>query len=121
MEQCIGEPTGKDENLRFCCCSGNFCNNVFTGREIPPTTTEMSPHSAPNKSLLDSFVVWFCVILVGLLIAVILFYVSGQSKSYNKEPESAPLAIGYPSGPGYSSNLYNVDNLKLVDELVRGK
>lgn len=32
--------------------------------------------------------------------------------------ELAPLA---PSGPGYSSNLYNVDNLKLVSMIGQGK
>lgn len=119
MEQCIGEATRKDANLKFCCCSGDFCNNVFSGGDSPPTTTEVPPHKAPKKSLLDSFVVWICILLVAVIITVIIFYVSGQTKS-SKEPEAAPLSTGY-SGPGYSSNIYNVDNLKLVDELVRGK
>jgi hypothetical protein len=62
-------------------------------------------------------------------------------KKPKSEPEAAPLcslnyryiiwifslifnvfpATGYPSGPGYSSNLYNVDNLKLVSLLGQGK
>lgn len=52
-----------------------------------------------------------------ILIAVLISFVN-LKQPIEPGPETALLT---PSGPGYSSNIYNVDNLKLVSLLGQGK
>lgn len=57
--------------------------------------------------------------LVSLLIITVLStFIYCRSVREKPVPEEAPLA---PSGPGYSSNLRNVDNLNLICMLDSGK
>lgn len=51
-----------------------------------------------------------------MIISAAIFLACTSTKK--TEPELAPLA---PSGPGYSSNMYNVDNLKLCAMIGQGK
>lgn len=63
--------------------------------------------------------IWMGLAIVFLLLlALILIAILKQSGEDIPKPETAPLA---PSGPGYSSNLQNVDNLKLISLLGQGK
>lgn len=55
--------------------------------------------------------------ITGIIIVSILLFILCRF-SGKLEPESAPLS---PSGPGYSSNLNNVDNLKLCAMIGQGK
>lgn len=60
---------------------------------------------------------WICISLIVVIISVIVFaYVCRTT--LKAEPELSPLS---PSGPGYSSNLHNVDNLKLCGMIGQGK
>lgn len=119
---CIGEETTRSPNLRFCCCTGDLCNANFTNADKILSSPEsvissgQAPPLAPSYSLFDSPIVWICITLGGMF-ASFVGYVTCRVAP-KAEPESAPLA---PSGPGYSSNLYNVDNLKLVSMIGRGK
>lgn len=58
-------------------------------------------------------VITFFLVLVAVLISFI-----NLKQNIDPGPETALLT---PSGPGYSSNIYNVDNLKLVSLLGQGK
>lgn len=60
---------------------------------------------------------WICVSLIVLIISVIVFAYFCRT-TLKAEPELSPLS---PSGPGYSSNLHNVDNLKLCAMIGQGK
>jgi bone morphogenetic protein receptor type-2 len=105
---------------KFCCCSGNLCNANFT--VITPTEqvesvisgnqyswqTEDSMWAMPYVWFVCSFLAMMLVILGGFL----------KCRRFPKSDDEQQLA---PSGPGYSSNLYNVDNLKLVSMIGRGK
>jgi bone morphogenetic protein receptor type-2 len=53
-----------------------------------------------------------------LIIIAVVFFVSCREKPLKVLQETSPLA---PSGPGYSSNLYNVDNLKPIEIVGEGK
>lgn len=53
-----------------------------------------------------------------LIITTVTFFIYCRTAREKSEPEEAPLA---PSGPGYSSNLRNVDNLNLICMLGSGK
>lgn len=75
------------------------------------------PSPLPPATIWRSPIVWICVSVTAIMIisAAIFFACSSNKKA---EPELAPLA---PSGPGYSSNMYNVDNLKLCAMIGQGK
>lgn len=60
---------------------------------------------------------WICVALIVMIISVIVFAYTCRT-TLKSEPELSPLS---PSGPGYSSNLHNVDNLKLCAMIGQGK
>lgn len=53
-----------------------------------------------------------------IIIAALLAFQYCRGVKEKPEPEESPLA---PSGPGYSSNLRNVDNMNLIGMLGSGK
>ncbi|KAG4073987.1 hypothetical protein HA402_014192 [Bradysia odoriphaga] len=102
---CISDkPKSSTKSHRFCCCSDNMCNSNVT---VTETIDEVWTNS----------LTWLCVSLIVIIVSVIVFaYVC--RKTLKAEPELSPLS---PSGPGYSSNLHNVDNLKLCGMIGQGK
>lgn len=120
QKMCAGElSTG---SLFFCCCSGDLCNSNLTNPEriVAPPESVISSGNIPKfeeKYVLQSPMVWISFFMVIGVLAALIGLATCHSKP-KAEPESAPLA---PSGPGYSSNSYNVDNLKLVSMIGRGK
>jgi len=73
-----------------------------------------------NRSkVFENPAVWVSFASTGIMLIIIavVFFISCRVKT-KAEPESSPLA---PSGPGYSSNLYNVDNLKPISIIGEGK
>lgn len=87
---------------------------------MAPPESVISSENLPeleDRSVLQSPMVWISFFMVIGVFATLIGLASCRSKP-KAEPESAPLA---PSGPGYSSNSYNVDNLKLVSMIGRGK
>lgn len=90
-------------------------NSVDNSTFAPPH--EKMPLHPAYLLIWQSPLVWFCCSLTMLLLlaAILIFWYGSPKKP---EPEQAPLA---PSGPGYSSNLRNVDNLKLCAMIGQGK
>ncbi|XP_053674925.1 bone morphogenetic protein receptor type-2 [Anopheles nili] len=110
----------------FCCCSGDNCNGNFS--YLPPPTTadglsvreenENITPFAPYTSIWSSPTVYICFVLVFIMLMGIIGFLSCRQLP---KKGVAELEHMEPSGPGYSSNLYNVDNLKLVSMIGQGK
>uniref|UniRef100_A0A182Y138 Serine/threonine-protein kinase receptor n=1 Tax=Anopheles stephensi TaxID=30069 RepID=A0A182Y138_ANOST len=111
----------------FCCCSGDSCNGNFS--YLPPPTTadglsvreenENITPFAPYTSIWSSPTVYICFALVFIIMLGIVGFIS--CRQLPKKGVAELLEHMEPSGPGYSSNLYNVDNLKLVSMIGQGK
>lgn len=127
--ECITEysPETKEKYL-FCCCRANMCNArvswkiipniIATGEPITGTGATNRIHYVSMELLLDP-VVWLALAIIFLLmLTLILIAILRRTGEDIQKPESAPLS---PTGPGYSSNLQNVDNLKLISLLDQGK
>lgn len=89
--------------------------NVFPFIILQINTNEQSTSDTPISIFLESPILWiftsiFIMILLIGIIAVI-FYMKRQSK----------FDIEDHGGPGYSSNEYNVDNLKVCAMIGQGK
>lgn len=94
------------------------CIQQETDSSIDNDTSAYAPKPLP---LLQSPIVWICVALVIIcLIAIVGAFLTCKT-SKKSEPELAPLAPSTCGGPGYSSNMYNVDNLKLIAMIGQGK
>uniref|UniRef100_A0A0A1X7U5 Bone morphogenetic protein receptor type-2 n=1 Tax=Zeugodacus cucurbitae TaxID=28588 RepID=A0A0A1X7U5_ZEUCU len=117
-------PTSRNNSLYYCCCSGDSCNkNVAV---VEPAPLQLSkPIYGADKNVSVRFDAGLGVILTVIVVLILCLSVSGFAaycyvhKIKDKTmPEEAPLA---PSGPGYSSNLRNVDNINLICMLGNGK
>lgn len=122
-EQCVTtRPTDTSQDLRFCCCSSDLCNMNETSfiqlepQEISSNDTDV-PEIAEFQPVWKSPLFWI-VLIISALVTASLLIVFGFRRPPKSGPETAPLA---PSGPGYSSNLQNVDNLKLCSMIGQGK
>uniref|UniRef100_A0A2M3Z0B8 Serine/threonine-protein kinase receptor n=1 Tax=Anopheles braziliensis TaxID=58242 RepID=A0A2M3Z0B8_9DIPT len=127
--ECISS-TETTNKMFFCCCSGDRCNGNFS--YVPPPTTleglvvrEDSDGSgsgitpfAPYTSIWSSPTVYICFAVVGIFLMAIVGFMNCQRIPKKGIAELEQMA---PSGPGYSANLYNVDNLKLVSMIGQGK
>ncbi|XP_055625801.1 bone morphogenetic protein receptor type-2 [Toxorhynchites rutilus septentrionalis] len=121
--ECISHKETKSGHF-FCCCSGDNCNGNFSFASTPAitdgislgTVNEYTPF-APYTSIWSSPTVYICFAMVGIILMLIIGFLTCR-KTTKTVSELAPLA---PSGPGYSSNLYNVDNLKLVAMIGQGR
>ncbi|XP_032598093.1 bone morphogenetic protein receptor type-2 [Drosophila grimshawi] len=119
-------PTSRNNTLYYCCCSGELCNAQVAVVEPAPLELANNVRAAVSNraasqqqnsltaSTMLSLIALLTVIIISSLIAA-QYYCSVKEKS---EPEESPLA---PSGPGYSSNLRNVDNMNLIGMLGSGK
>lgn len=98
-----------------------MCNNNLTN-VTPQTSPIVVPSVRPqndHNNVLRNPAVWVSFVSTStmLVIIAIVFFVSCRVK-VKAQPEASPLA---PSGPGYSSNLYNVDNLKPISMIGEGR
>jgi bone morphogenetic protein receptor type-2 len=105
----------------FCCCNSDLCNFNLTN-VTPQTASVIVPPSTSrtgDSRILKNSAVWVSFMSTGVMLFIIamVFFISCRSKT-KPQPEGSPLA---PSGPGYSSNLYNVDNLKPISIIGEGK
>ncbi|XP_030571255.1 bone morphogenetic protein receptor type-2 [Drosophila novamexicana] len=119
-------PTSRNNSLYYCCCSGELCNAQVAIVEPAPLELANNVQSAVSNraashqqnsvraTTLLSCVGLLTLIIIGMLLA--MQYCRGVKEK--SEPEESPLA---PSGPGYSSNLRNVDNMNLIGMLGSGK
>ncbi|XP_023168024.1 bone morphogenetic protein receptor type-2 [Drosophila hydei] len=119
-------PTSRNNSLYYCCCSGELCNAQVAIVEPAPqelinnvqlviyNRAASQQHNSFRATTMLSCVGLLTVIIIGIMLAV--QYCRGVKE--NSEPEESPLA---PSGPGYSSNLRNVDNMNLIGMLGSGK
>ncbi|XP_017482731.1 PREDICTED: bone morphogenetic protein receptor type-2-like [Rhagoletis zephyria] len=118
-------PTSSNNSLYYCCCSGDSCNkNVAV---VEPAPLQLSkPIYSIGENIPGRFGdAGFGVVVMAMFVLILCLSVSGMAaycyvhKIKDKPmPEEAPLA---PSGPGYSSNLRNVDNINLICMLGNGK
>ncbi|XP_053664292.1 uncharacterized protein LOC128713456 [Anopheles marshallii] len=111
----------------FCCCSGDSCNGNFSylpppttadGLSMPEENENITPF-APYTSIWSSPTVYICFALLAIMVLGIVGFLS--CRQLPKKGVAELLEHMEPSGPGYSSNLYNVDNLKLVSMIGQGK
>ncbi|XP_058122241.1 bone morphogenetic protein receptor type-2 [Anopheles ziemanni] len=110
----------------FCCCTGDSCNGNYS--YVPPPTTadglsvredsESITPFAPYTSIWSSPTVYICFAVVAIMF---MAFVAIFSCRQLPKKGVAELEKMEPSGPGYSANLYNVDNLKLVAMIGQGK
>uniref|UniRef100_A0A182PHF9 Serine/threonine-protein kinase receptor n=1 Tax=Anopheles epiroticus TaxID=199890 RepID=A0A182PHF9_9DIPT len=111
----------------FCCCSGDNCNGNFSYLPPPTAADGLSARDenenitpfAPYTSIWSSPTVYICIALVAIMMLGIVGFLS--CRQLPKKGVAELLEHMEPSGPGYSSNLYNVDNLKLVSMIGQGK
>ncbi|XP_016978796.1 bone morphogenetic protein receptor type-2 [Drosophila rhopaloa] len=120
-------PTTTTSSLYYCCCSGDLCNAQYA--VVEPAPLELGSNDARNsitnratakqhQSFLASTMLGLAGGLTALMIGIFLAVQYCRTAKEKPEPEESPLA---PSGPGYSSNLRNVDNMNLISMLGSGK
>lgn len=111
----------------FCCCNDDHCNSNFIQTTPKTSPVVISPgkndYNNPNgsrKYVFHNSAIWISFVSTAFMLIVIavVFFVSCREKPLKVLQETSPLA---PSGPGYSSNLYNVDNLKPISIIGEGK
>ncbi|KAJ6634282.1 Bone morphogenetic protein receptor type-2 [Pseudolycoriella hygida] len=116
------KPKSSTRSHRFCCCSDHMCNANITTSEFAEEISSIAPYIEPSElevviSIWTNSLTWICVSLIVFIVsAILLAYICRTS--LKAEAELSPLS---PSGPGYSSNLHNVDNLKLCAMIGQGK
>ncbi|XP_017060003.1 bone morphogenetic protein receptor type-2 [Drosophila ficusphila] len=120
-------PTSKTNTLYFCCCSGEVCNAQYSVVEPAPlelglndarTSITNRATAKQHQSFWASTMLGLAGGLTALTIGIFLAVQYCRTAKEKTEPEESPLA---PSGPGYSSNLRNVDNMNLIGMLGSGK
>lgn len=132
---------------RYCCCTGHMCNVNLTERNIPIFldsnifSVENTVSASYNETLLSALKsqrLWIVVLIISIPMIVSLVYVAlcrsnsssssnnngGSSHNRRNASKSEPKIISIPSpnsNPKYSSDLLNVDNLKLCSMIGQGK
>lgn len=111
----------------FCCCLSNLCNVNMTevdaddishkdinliSSAIPQT------HDSSLFSALKSHKLWMIVCLISAPMILSIIYVAFCKKTENPKVEVTSVAS---ANPKYSSDLLNVDNLKLCSMIGQGK
>ncbi|ALC43028.1 wit [Drosophila busckii] len=115
-------PTPRTNSLYYCCCSGELCNErVAVVEPAPLELTKSVAVVVPGRvhSVFRATTLLSAVAVVTIMIIIVMLSLQ-YCRSFKEisEPEESPLA---PSGPGYSSNLRNVDNINLIAMLGSGK
>ncbi|KAH8398793.1 hypothetical protein KR222_004377, partial [Zaprionus bogoriensis] len=119
-------PTTRSHSLYYCCCSGDLCNAQVAVVEPAPLELANNVRAAVSdrtvshqqNSLRATTMLTCAGLLTLIIIGVLLTFQYCRGVKEKSEPEESPLA---PSGPGYSSNLRNVDNMNLIGMLGSGK
>jgi bone morphogenetic protein receptor type-2 len=120
QSSCIGYPQ-QQTSIFFCCCKDDFCNSNFKFQTTPKTSSVVDKNvHHPQKFIFHNSAIWisFVSTSIMLIIIAIVFVMSCREKPLKILQETSPCA---PSGPLFSSNLYNVDNLKPISIIGEGK
>lgn len=123
--QCISSPQSSPHpRVKFCCCSTDLCNENITmayvdsgSAESVIQTSASTPPYVETISLWEVSAFYAFFVILGIVIFFSMTYI-WCTQSSKQMPELSPLA---PSGPGYSSNSYNVDNLNVVAIIGQGR
>lgn len=108
----------------FCCCNADYCNdnlNQTTPKTSPVIVSrDVNGRNFHGKIQLGNSAMYISFVSTGIMLIIIgiVFFISCRSNKPKPLRESSPFAT---SGPGYSSNLYNVDNLKPISIIGEGK
>ncbi|XP_031619655.1 activin receptor type-2B [Contarinia nasturtii] len=113
----------------YCCCTGHMCNINITDRPKPiiePNIYSIDNDALSNGSFNETFLsalksqrLWIVVLIISIPMIVSLIYVTLCRNRFTK-PEPKLLNVPSPN-PKYSSDLLNVDNLKLCSMIGQGK
>lgn len=126
---------------RYCCCTGHMCNVNLTERNIPIFldsnlfSVENAVGGSNNGTLMSALKsqrLWIVVFIISIPMIVSLFYValcrrggnrsSGTRRGHPTKSDSTTFNLPSPNpNPKYSSDLLNVDNLKLCSMIGQGK
>lgn len=125
---------------RYCCCTGHMCNVNLTERNIPIYldsnifSVENTMDASYNETLISALKsqrLWIVVFLISIPMIVSLVYVvlcrrngnsSNSRRGHPSKSESKTFNVQTPNpNPKYSSDLLNVDNLKLCSMIGQGK
>lgn len=122
QSSCMGHPQQRLPII-YCCCNDDYCNSNFiqtTPKTSPVVVPPNQNKNNPQKFIFHNSAIWISFVSTGIMLIIIavVFVVSCREKPLKVLQETSPLA---PSGPGYSSNLYNVDNLKPISIIGEGK
>uniref|UniRef100_A0A336M2V6 receptor protein serine/threonine kinase n=1 Tax=Culicoides sonorensis TaxID=179676 RepID=A0A336M2V6_CULSO len=123
--QCISSPDSHPRAIhKFCCCNTDLCNENFTIASGDPGTAESVIQSSENQPpYIETISLWEVPAFYAFFVVTGIVIFFGMTYIWCRQvpkpmPELSPLA---PSGPGYSSNLYNVDNLNVVAMIGQGR
>lgn len=112
---------------RFCCCASNMCNTNMTEdisidyhNHIPIPIAPITP--IPESSLLSAIrsqKLWLivCMIVTPLIFSILYVTLCRPPTKSNTET----TLVTTPPNPKYSTDLLNVDNLKLCSMIGQGK
>lgn len=123
--QCISSPLSSPRAIhKFCCCNTDLCNENFTLAFVDPGTAEsVIQSSASQPPYIETISLWEVPAFYAFFVVTGIVIFFGMTyiwclQSPKPMPELSPLA---PSGPLYSSNSYNVDNLNVVAMVGQGR
>lgn len=112
---------------RFCCCTGNMCNVNMSEATLPIYINQNifsieNAVSTPNNSTLITALkserLWIVVLIISIPMILSLFYVALCRHQLKPEPRVVNVPL---PNPKYSTDLLNVDNLKLCSMIGQGK
>lgn len=113
---------------RFCCCASNMCNTNMTEdsfidyhNQIPIPIAPESP-AVETSSFLSSIrseKLWLIVCMIVTPLVFSLLYVTLCRAPTKPNPDTTVITA--PPNPKYSTDLLNVDNLKLCSMIGQGK
>lgn len=125
QDQCINSRQHSAKYFhRFCCCTGNMCNvNMTESVYINQNTfsIENAVTTSNNTTLivaLKSERLWIVVLIISIPMIVSLIYVALCRSQLKPEPRVVNVSL---PNPKYSTDLLNVDNLKLCSMIGQGK
>lgn len=127
--QCINSrPHLSNSFHRFCCCTSNMCNINMTEKILPNFINQnlfsiennipASYNSTTFLSALKSERLWIVVLIISIPMIVSIIYIALCRNRLKADTKIVNIPL---PNPKYSTDLLNVDNLKLCSMIGQGK